>query len=370
LADDLRELRRYEQARGIYRYVVDNWADADYAIDCLRGVVRTSMLLGDDPNAEAGISRLLNEFGDVERTGKVLDNIADGYRKSARYEEARRLYKRAAEMWPEAEYAMESKKKYVLCSIAAGDDPNAEAGIDKLITDINDGPELPEAISSIETGYYMRILDVEQALREDYLKAVALWEKIIEKFPDFSHDDPDVYYFVGDCYRHLGEHEKAIHSYGIVAANWAVNGCATVSNVVVPLPDENSIGFDALQSLYGSLLAEYGADAGFAGAILRTGYEYRRLANEAYGKNLSSEAELNNFRAIAFYEQVINEFPGSPFTASAYFFAALSYRDLEHWEYALECCDDLLNNWPEYKYAGWARDVMEDCSERLAGQVQ
>ena len=82
------------------------------------------------------------------------------------------------------------------------------------------------------------------------------------------------------------------------------------------------------------------------------------------------EAEADNLKAIALYDRVINEFGTSAFVASSYHFSALCYRDLGQWQDALDCCNRLLVNWPEYKYAPWARELAQDCSEGLAAQVQ
>ena len=79
---------------------------------------------------------------------------------------------------------------------------------------------------------------------------------------------------------------------------------------------------------------------------------------------------MDDLNAIGLYDRVIKEFPSSAFTASAYFFSALSFRDLDQWQSALDCCKPLLDNWPEYKYAPWARRLAQDCSERLGPQLQ
>jgi len=124
------------------------------------------------------------------------------------------------------------------------------------------------------------------------------------------------------------------------------------------------------QALIDRLVVDFGEHPGLAGVVTRSGHGYRRRANDARREGLNTEAEVDNFKAIALYDRVINEFGSSSFVASAYFFSALSFRDLGRWQDALDCCNRLLDNWPEYKYAAWARRLAQDCSERLAGQVQ
>jgi len=60
----------------------------------------------------------------------------------------------------------------------------------------------------------------------------------------------------------------------------------------------------------------------------------------------------------------------SAISTQNYFFSALCYRDLGQWQDALDCCNWLLDNWPEYEYAPWAERLAQDCSEKLAAQVQ
>jgi tetratricopeptide (TPR) repeat protein len=203
-----------------------------------------------------------------------------------------------------------------------------------------------------------------------YENPVKIWERVTKIFPDFFRDDPDLYYFIGDCYRHLGEYEKAIQCYGIVADKWTQKGYAMVSNVVVPKADDGPGDYEAIHALFDRLVVDFGKDAGLAATILRTGYEYHRRANDARREGLSTEAQVDNLKAIALYDRVIKEFASSPFTASAYFFSALSFRDLGQWQDALHCSNHLLDNWPEYKYASWARRLAQNCSEKLAAQAQ
>ena len=123
-------------------------------------------------------------------------------------------------------------------------------------------------------------------------------------------------------------------------------------------------------ALIDRLIADFGEHPGLACVVTRSGHGYRRRANDARREGLSTEAQVDNFKAIGLYDRVINEFGSSGFVASSYFFSALCYRDLGQWQDALDCCNDLLGNWPEYKYAPWARRLAEECSERLAAQVQ
>jgi len=62
VADKYRELKDYKKARQIYRYAVQTWPDAKHAADSQRAIALTSILLGDEPNAQAAIDTLLNKY--------------------------------------------------------------------------------------------------------------------------------------------------------------------------------------------------------------------------------------------------------------------------------------------------------------------
>ena len=118
------------------------------------------------------------------------------------------------------------------------------------------------------------------------------------------------------------------------------------------------------------LIADFNDHPGLAGFVLRSGHGYRRRANELRREGLTAEATVNNLKAAALYDRVIGEFGSSAFAASAYFFSGLCYRDIGLWQDCLDCCERLLEGWPEYKYASWAKRLAQDCSEKLAAQSQ
>jgi len=57
-------------------------------------------------------------------------------------------------------------------------------------------------------------------VRENYLRPVEIWEKVLSKFPDFFYNDPDLYYFIACCYYQLGQYKKAIEYCNLVINNW------------------------------------------------------------------------------------------------------------------------------------------------------
>jgi len=172
IADVFREEKRYEKARELYEYVVDRWPKAEHAADSLSGVVRTSLLLRDDPNAEAGTEELLTKFADNRNIAKVTHQLADNYRGLRKYEKARELYQHVVDNWPDAECVAECQAGVVRSYILLGDDPNAQAAIDKLIADFSSSDGLRDALREIAEEYercgnYVQAKGFYQQITED-----------------------------------------------------------------------------------------------------------------------------------------------------------------------------------------------------------
>ena len=145
---------------------------------------------------------------------------ADTYRKNGQYHQAEQICRDIIRDYPWTTYALKAQKKLVILYILLKKQADAEAALDSLIADFADHPALPRAISNIEAGYYMRILAAESWVRENYLRPVEIWEKVLSKFPDFFYNDPDLYYFIACCYYQLGQYKKAIEYCNLVINNW------------------------------------------------------------------------------------------------------------------------------------------------------
>lgn len=115
--------------------------------------------------------------------------------------------------------------------IEAGDDSNALAAIDKLIADFNDQQGLSDTVFLIGEGYYERALGREEVV--NYLgKAIAVWKRVINDLP-VSGRTPQAHYLLADCYLRLGEYEKAVECCKEILANWPDYSHAAVARLIV-----------------------------------------------------------------------------------------------------------------------------------------
>jgi len=224
LANEYQGRQRHEQARQLYQYIADNRPKSDMAVQAQMDVVISNIALGDDPNAQAALDSLIADFNDRPGLPEALNEVASQYEERRRYEKAIELYQYIADNLPE-EYVILSRGRLIMLDIGLGNDANAQAALDSLIADFNDHPALPQAVFIIGEQYYNKAFrDVKQGLdteaKENFRKAIAVWERIITKLPPSAPYTARAYYFSGYCYTRSGEYGKAIQYYQKVADDW------------------------------------------------------------------------------------------------------------------------------------------------------
>jgi len=222
--------KRYEDARRLYKYIVDKLPESEYVILSRGGVIMADISLGNDANAQAAIDNLIADFSDNPLIARVLWDTAQAYRDLKKYEKANELYQYVIGNWPKAEHAISSQMSVaeinVRSLIESGKDTAAQAALDRLIDDFKGHPVLPEALFAIgELYYYKAFDDPNKCIKvksEEYLKkAKDIWERIIAQCPQSqSIGLKHAQYFSAVCYRRLGEYEKAISRYQKVVDNW------------------------------------------------------------------------------------------------------------------------------------------------------
>ena len=220
--------KRYEDARRLYKYIVDNLAESEYVILSRGGVIMSDLALGNDGKAQAAIDNLIADSSDNPLIARVVWDTAQVYRELKKYEKAKELYQHVIDNWPEAEHAISSRMSMaeinILSLIESGKDTAAQAALDRLIDDFKGHPDLPEALFEIGELYYSKSFrhkneGLEAEARENFRKAIALWERIITELPE-STTTAQAYNFIGNGYRQLGEYEMAIEYYTTVIENW------------------------------------------------------------------------------------------------------------------------------------------------------
>jgi len=222
------ESGKYEKAKELYKYVVDTWSEAEHTIDSQTSLAKLYIGLGDDPNAEAAIDKLLADFSADSDLPDALDDIEELCEETGRYERAKEICRQIIKIDANSprgiKAALDISKLDIMSLIEAGDDASAAVGIDKLIVDFDGHPDLPEAVVRAGSGYYRRARlneKGEEAKKEDYRKAIAVWERVIGELPGNATHTGRAWFAVAVCYsQELREYQKGIEYYEGMVANW------------------------------------------------------------------------------------------------------------------------------------------------------
>jgi len=285
-------------------------------------VVRTSILLNDEPNAAAGTDRLFGEFAGRGGAAKAIDNIADCYRESARYEEARKLYKRAVATWPTSRYAMESQKGYVLCSIALTDDPNAAAGTSEMLRSFANNADLATGLYDVAAGY-------EKAAC--YEKAKNTYSRVVEIFP------------------------------GSVAASKAELDIAKTDIMsLIDIVDDSTV-----QEEIEFLFEHFNGDSYLPKAVFGVAREYGVRAFLGTREGLARERGDYARAALPFLDKVITNFPDDAVVPEALEWAGDCHRLLGEYEQAISFYERTLDDWPKHEYAARAQFLIGHVYEKM-----
>jgi tetratricopeptide (TPR) repeat protein len=221
-----RDLKKYEMANKLYQHVVKTSPESEHALWAQADLIKSYLALGDDPNAEAAVKKLLSEFSGNRYKPRAIHDTAWEYRKSGNYGRANELDQYVIDHWPADEQVMWAKMDMAKTDIVLGNDAAAEKTINILIADFNNHPDLPTAIFMLGEEYYNKAFNTkgdpnspDAKPEEYYRKALAILERIIKELPP-SATTANAYNFAADCYRRLGQYEKAIEYYQKIVDNW------------------------------------------------------------------------------------------------------------------------------------------------------
>jgi len=212
-----------EKAEEIYLRAISSHEGTTYALKVQQGLITLYIHLGKENEAKTAFDKLLAGFsGHPDLIGVIYevacqwDDVAAQNGFIENYEIANKIYHEIIQKYPKSDFVEKSqwrlRKNLIFSYIDLEKDAEVEKAVDDLIANYSEHPMFGPMIDWIEEKYYNRIYYApKRPLSEDHWEnPIKVWEKVTEKFPDFFFDDPDLYWFIADCYHHLDEDEKAI----------------------------------------------------------------------------------------------------------------------------------------------------------------
>lgn len=252
----------YEQAEGIFKTVAADYPGTDYALEAQKRLAMLYIESGQVVTAQATIDSLTAGFSERSDLPAVLCSIAEGYGKSWKYEEAKTLFQQIIQQYPDSKYARKAQllldvlRTNVFSFIESGDDPNAQAAIDKLVKDFSGHSALPSAL-----------------------------------------------YWIGKRYESLEKYEEAKSIYQNVVTNYPSAGSAFWAQKHLIIIYIDSRDYTAAQTAIDKLVKDFSGHSGLPEVLCSIGARYKEYGKYEEAKNI--------------YQQVIEQYPDSPYVHEA-----------------------------------------------------
>jgi TolA-binding protein len=225
----------YEQAKVIYRKIIEKFPQSSHAARAPLDISRIDILLmidrGDDPNASVAVEKLVADFSGNSYLSNVVLETAKRYKKLGKYDDAERINKLAAQQGYRSAFADYSKIRVAKINITklieSGQDTAAAAAIDKLMVDFNsiDRTLLAKAVLECAEQYYAKGSRLQReasllAAAKEFEKAIALGERIISQLSPSSKDAAVHFFLAVIYYENMADYERALFYLQKVVEEW------------------------------------------------------------------------------------------------------------------------------------------------------
>jgi tetratricopeptide (TPR) repeat protein len=392
VADEYRELGRYDEALANYGYVVQTWPGTEQAMEAQSGKVLAHISGKDYSAADAALNVLISKYSKGQDIEKIVKEIAGEYRELDKNAKAIEAYKKVVENWPGSDEAVESQTYVAKLYISASDDANAELAVEKLVAGFAKEDKVVEGVMEAAEEY-------GNASKHD--KAGELYRRIVETWPDreealwtqmgvvtsrlrawdldgaeaelgrllteFETNErlSDAVHEIVEEYRNTGAHEEGRQLFGWLLEN-RYSGDKTMLELQVGIALQSiKLGeLDKADPAVEKLIGDYNDNPELAKALFQIGEEYYHKGLSY--RNDSTEAKCNFAKAIAVWERVIvQQSAPSGTTVEAYYYLAACHRRLGEYEKAILYYENVISTWPGYKRVENAQFSIGYCYERL-----
>ena len=349
VADEWRDAKKYDKALELYKYVVNTWPESEQAMGSQAEVAKLYIELGDDPNAKAAVDKLMADFAGRDEIADVVDYVADEYRDVKKYEKALELYKYVVNTWPESEQAIGSQGCVVRIYIERGDDPNAEAAVDKLIADFSANPDYPTALYEVVERY-------EKAGKYEEAKRVS--EQIRSQDAKSSEGGPaqldvgkaDILALIT-----LGDDPNAKAAVDKLIADFSANSDLAVALYEIAAKYETAAEYEEAKSLYQRVIQQ---DANSTQAQ-RAELDIRKVEVLSL---MRSGDDANSMKAT---NKLIADFNEHPYLPEAVFLTAEQLFYARKYRPAIDLWGLIFEEYPESRLRSKIPFLLATCHERL-----
>ena len=324
VADEYRKIGKYDKAKPLYQYVVDNFSIIEQpSRSQILAVIMSNVALDKSDAAQAAIDMMIDLFHEDEQIGEAVYRIAEEYYDLDDFKKAIEYYQLILDNWPDSEYAIWGQEGIVLSNICLDNLHRAQTAIEKLVADFNNHSALPEALY----GIARRFNELSK-----YEHAADVYQQIIQQYPDSSYA------------------EKANVEVSKFET-WLYIRAADDSNAAAATE---------------KLIADFNGHPDLSRVIFLSGKEYYQQGLKYDKEGNKDQAKVYFQKALDLWERIIQEFPESTTTPQACnWMAHCCFEHLGEYQKAIDSCQKVVINWPDYEYVWHAQFLVGNYYERL-----
>ncbi|MBN2589596.1 MAG: tetratricopeptide repeat protein [Sedimentisphaerales bacterium] len=387
----------------VHKFNADNHPELMEAMWSQAALVWYYVRQGDEANADAEYTKLLDAFKKQETLPKEVFQIGDIYREEKKYDKALSLYKHQLEKWPDYGEPIDIYRKMACTYVDMNDITKADAVISDIQEKFAENDNLARTNFDIGNYFLNDANDPENALKihaynadnctdqlesmwsqaaivwyyvraKDEGKADKAYAKLLKVFEDEKTLAKEVFQ-IADIYTEVGDTKKARELHNKVLNDWPESEYvfdARKGLIKADFADDKSS--DAIANI-DTLIADYSEKSDLDNAIFLFGEEYWNKAIEIENADtgptffnpidLSSEKGkyYNNARSI--WEKIITELPSSDSTPQAYHFAGEASSYLGDDFKKIEYFQKVVDSWPDYRMASHCQYMIAHTYEEL-----
>jgi tetratricopeptide (TPR) repeat protein len=271
------QAEKYDRAVQYNQHVVEHWPESDYALWCQVGLVNSQVKLGKNSEAQEALNKLLTDYAERADIAQAVQEVTKHYHVEGNKDKAQELSQYIVDHWPESDPAAEYRSQMestIVSNINLGNDEEVQAAIDELIAASGNPLPLSDTMIRLGEAYYTngrlaQSKHQEEEAKENFIKAIGVWERIINELPAAAAYTPRMYFMCAVVYaQELQQYAKGIDYFREVTVDWpefeaACDCYYQMGRYYYPWRDEGGISPEEAEQLteaaYGQVVAKYPA---------------------------------------------------------------------------------------------------------------
>jgi TolA-binding protein len=322
---------KFEESKSAYQKIVQNHPASSFKnraqLSSSRLDVLSLLMSKDYSQAEQALNTLIAEFSNHPDLPETLYRIAERYGWSEKFEDATNLYQQIIQNYPNSSAASKAGLAYPranVMALASSENFNqAQAALNKLVTDFPGHPDLPGTIFRVAREY-------EWQLRLEDAKS--RYQQVIQNYPNNHH---------------------------ITQARIGIARVDILSLIKLK-------NFSQADEALGKLVTDFSEHPDLPRYVLVIGEGCLNLGKKAYSQGLKDAANDYFSKAIDIWQRNINDFSAPEEKIKALYYSAVTYQRKDQPQEAIKCYQKVISDWPDNELAPSAQFMIGQSFERIA----